>query len=166
MHWMFLPLRRYAEFSGRSRRKEYWLYFLGVILFYMLMTAAVFLFVGSELLLSGDENALASAVAGAVPIVLLLGVAWLGLLIPTLAVGARRLHDINRSGWWLLIGYGPWLFSIFATMAGAPGVGAIANLLSFIGFIVLLVMACFDGTRGPNRFGDDPKGGSSAEVFA
>ncbi len=135
MHWMFLPLRRYAEFSGRSRRREYWLYFLGVILFYILMMAALFLVVGSQILLSGDENAIASAVAGAVPMLLLLTIAWLGLLIPNLAVGARRLHDIDRSGWWLLVGYGPWLVSLFASVAGAPVVGAIFNFLSFIGFI-------------------------------
>ena len=57
----------------------------------------------------------------------------LGLLVPAIAVGVRRLHDTDRSGWWLL--------------------GSLVPLLN----IVVLVFLCLDGTRGPNRFGADPK---------
>ena len=61
-------------------------------------------------------------------------IVWLLLLIPNLAVAVRRLHDTDRSGWWLLL--------IF---------------LPILGWLALFVFYCLDGTRGPNRFGTDPK---------
>lgn len=66
----------------------------------------------------------------------------LAIIVPSLAVSVRRLHDQDKSGWWLLI-----------------------NLIPF-GGIVLLVFFCTDGTRGPNRFGPDPKDPYSEDVFA
>jgi len=71
------------------------------------------------------------------------GLVMLGLLIPSIAVTFRRLHDTNRSAWWLLIG-----------------------LVPFLGALVLLVFYFLDGTPGPNKFGPDPKGRGAAEVFA
>jgi uncharacterized membrane protein YhaH (DUF805 family) len=62
----------------------------------------------------------------------------LAVLIPSIAVGARRLHDTDRSGWWLLIA-----------------------LIPFIGAIVLLVFFVLPGTQGTNRFGPDPYGGGA-----
>ena len=66
----------------------------------------------------------------------------LAFLIPNLAVQIRRLHDIDKSGWWILIA-----------------------LIPLIGFIWLIVLYCTEGTRGPNRFGADPKGGDTAQAF-
>ncbi len=66
-----------------------------------------------------------------------------------------------------MIGYGPYLAGVILTLAGiAPELTGILSLLSFVGFFVLLVMAVLDGTRGPNRFGDDPKGATDAHIFA
>ena len=59
----------------------------------------------------------------------------LGLFLPTLAVQVRRLHDLDRSGWWILI-----------------------SLIPLVGAIILLVWACTKGTDGENRFGSDPLG--------
>ena len=67
------------------------------------------------------------------------GLIMLGLLIPSLAVSIRRLHDTNRSGWWILIG-----------------------LIPFLGALVLIVFYLLDGTPGPNKYGPDPKGRVSA----
>jgi uncharacterized membrane protein YhaH (DUF805 family) len=151
-----MPLRRYADFSGRSRRKEYWMFVLGVILVYLLLLAIGMTMAGSALV-SGDAEALVFGGGGLTLITVLTGIVWLGLIIPTLAVGARRLHDIDRSGWWLLIGYGPWLLGIVLSFTGSGLLTGLLSFLSLIGFVVLLVFSVLDGTRGPNRFGPDPK---------
>lgn len=91
MELMFAPLKKYAQFSGRARRKEYWLFQLAV--------CAVF-FMSSLL------SAVLPQEAG--DAVLFLVIAFgLGLLLPMYAVGVRRMHDTGRSGWWLLIGLVP-----------------------------------------------------------
>jgi uncharacterized membrane protein YhaH (DUF805 family) len=105
---MFQPLKKYAEFTGRASRAEYWLFFL----FNFIVTLVASLVGGESLLL---------------PLV------WLGLFIPNIAVGVRRLHDINMSGWWLLI-----------------------NLIPFLGALVFLVFCLIPGTVGENSYGDDP----------
>lgn len=136
MEWMLMPLRRYAEFSGRSRRKEYWMF----ILFVVLVSVALSLVV-SVLGLSGDEEGSLFGVGGAVLIILVLF--YFALLIPSIAVQVRRFHDQDKSGWFVLL-----------------------NLIPYIGGIIVLVFMCLEGTRGPNRYGPDPKGGGSEEIFA
>ena len=131
MEMMLQPIRRYADFEGRSRRSEYWMFVLGIFIFELVCGVVVNLggAVHSVLywLLSG-----------------LFGLALLGLFVPSLAVAFRRLHDTDRSAWWLLIG-----------------------LLPFLGAVALLVFYCLDGTPGPNRFGPDPKGrGGDPTVFS
>jgi uncharacterized membrane protein YhaH (DUF805 family) len=111
---MFEPFRKYAVFSGRAQRKEYWLFHLFFWVMLLVVPFADILFVGLG--------------------VVLLLITTLALFIPSLAVAVRRLHDINKSGWWLLL-----------------------YLIPF-GFLVLLVFFCLDGTKGENRFGPDPKG--------
>ena len=117
---MFEALKRYAEFSGRSRRKEFWLF----ILLYIVLSG-----LATVVDITVFENLLIEEEMGVVSVVLALA-----LLIPSLSVQVRRLHDTDRSAWWLLIA-----------------------LLPIIGGIVLLVFNCLDGTPGDNRFGPDPK---------
>lgn len=133
MEWMILPLRRYAQFSGRARPKEYWMYVLFLIL------CGIAICIIETMLGLGVSNQWAyhrgwmmgaGAYHSGGP---LLGLFWLATLIPSIAVAVRRLHDTGRSGWWLLIG-----------------------LIPLIGAIVLLVFMIQSGTRGPNRFGPDP----------
>ncbi|HYJ31512.1 MAG TPA: DUF805 domain-containing protein [Allosphingosinicella sp.] len=112
-----LPLKRYADFSGRSRRREFWSFSL--VLTVWLCTVFVLVLANSSL-------------AGT-----LLVASALGLSVPSLAVWVRRLHDQNISGWIILLAVIPW-----------------------IGALILLILACLDGTRGPNKFGPDPKGPS------
>ncbi|SNS46807.1 Uncharacterized membrane protein YhaH, DUF805 family [Sphingomonas laterariae] len=141
MEWMLLPLKRYAQFSGRSRRKEYWMFVLLVFIIYVI---AMFL---DSMLGFGTTSRYAdlSDTSAAVGFNsqggILTAIAMLALFLPSLAVGVRRLHDTDRSGWWILIG-----------------------LVPIIGTIVLLVFYCTDGTKGPNRFGPDPKGDTPAEL--
>jgi len=129
MEWMLMPLRRYAEFSGRSRRKEYWMFVL-----FIFIVAIVLSIVEGIVGLSGS-------IGGAYgPLTLLF---LLAIIIPSLAVGIRRLHDTNRSGWWILI-----------------------SLVPIIGSLILIYFYVLPGTIGANEYGPDPKGTDSAEVFA
>lgn len=119
MEWYTAVLRKYAEFDGRARRKEYWMFTLFNIIIYIALSIV-------------DQVAGLNKLTGGIsPLATLYS---LGVLIPGLAVSVRRLHDTNKSGWWILIAFIP-----------------------LIGAIVLLVFMVTDGDRGKNRFGRDPK---------
>ena len=138
MEWMLLPYRRYFEFSGRSRRKEYWLF----VLFYFLVSAGIQIVFGvpvTERLGYFFRYSMTENGSG----VLISNLFGLISFIPALAVNVRRLHDVDRSGWWLLL----WL-------------------IPFFGWIVLLVFLCLDGSLGRNRYGSDPKGRGTADIFS
>lgn len=129
MEWMILPLRRYAEFSGRSRRKEYWMYSLMQGLIYVVLFGLI-VASGYEW---GNGNPLADNWRLLTSIILLI-VVYLAFLIPTIAVTVRRLHDQNLSGWFILLTLIPW-----------------------VGGIIIFVFMCLPGTVGGNNYGDDPK---------
>jgi uncharacterized membrane protein YhaH (DUF805 family) len=174
MEYMFMPLKRYADFSGRSRRMEYWMWF--VFLFLLGMAFGVLMsIVGGVALMGGNLSSLVAA-GGAIMIVMMLyALVCLGLIIPNLAVTVRRLHDTNRSGKWLLgliLAYAVMLVGSFMAAAspGNPGIGgmlAMVGGLAALGLaLTLLVFMFLEGTKGPNRYGPDPKGGVDAQVFA
>ncbi len=119
MSWYLEAFKKYAVFSGRSRRKEYW-YFVLFNIIVAIVLSLIDMLLGT---FSSTSN-----------IGLLSGIYSLAVLIPTIALTVRRLHDIDRSGWWILI-----------------------NLVPFIGSIVILIFALLDGTPGDNRFGPSPK---------
>lgn len=178
MYLMVRPLLRYADFKGRARRAEYWLFFL----FQFLVVAGLVL-IATMSLFSGD---MATALTGLMGTLALAGLASLVFLIPNLAVLTRRLHDINLSAWWmslLLPSYLSQAMAIFTLIGimGAAGSGAdpqalqtamlgaaaTTSLLSIVGVacnLVLFVMCVWPGTIGPNRFGPDPKTGMSFDV--
>jgi uncharacterized membrane protein YhaH (DUF805 family) len=135
--------RKYADFSGRARRREYW--------FFQLVNFII-------------------NVVGSLTIGLVLPAAWtllsfgysLAILVPNLAVSARRLHDTGRSGWLQVLPLAPLGLLVFLFM---PGISASISFL-LIGLmvlgllacgIVLLVFYCLRGTPGTNRFGPNPK---------
>ena len=124
MDLMFQPLRKYADFSGRARRSEYWLYSL--FLFGVCAVLEILMFAGGG---SGNGSPVTMIA------ILLLGLFGLATFVPNLAVSFRRLHDTDRSAWWLLI-----------------------VLIPFIGGLVLLIFTLLDSTTGDNRFGPNPKG--------
>lgn len=177
MEWMILPLKKYAQFSGRSRRKEFWMYILFVIIVTIVLSI-----LDAMLGLGGSTysstNTLPSGATGfggsaGVNGGILAGLFALGTFIPSLAVQVRRLHDTNRSGWWILLPLVPYVGGAVLLLGGALGglasggasaasggafaVGAVLMFVGFICAIVLLVFMFLDGTRGPNRFGPDPK---------
>lgn len=180
MKWIVLPLRRYAQFSGRSRRTEFWAFFLANLVLWIVVIA---LFVGSIMRLQSSglsEQQMIPAVIGSGIWIGLFGLVYLALILPWMALFVRRLHDIDFSGHWIWIMIGPWLTAVVLTMgAGAAAVSGkmnaiilvsgaanVLNLVSLLGWLILMILALLTGTRGPNRFGDDPRGMVSAEVFA
>jgi uncharacterized membrane protein YhaH (DUF805 family) len=127
---------KYASFTGRARRSEFWWFFLfwwlGTVIINLIDNAA-----GLVLNLGTDTIDTSSGVitftSGGLGI---LSTIWgLVLLLPFLSVTVRRLHDTNRSGWWWWI-----------------------QLIPCVGFIVILVFMLLDSTPGDNRFGPNPKG--------
>ncbi len=151
MDWMLLPLKRYAEFSGRSRRKEYWMFFLLNIIIYAVLIGLMFAGgLGDAMLLEGGAANLEDGLGAAGIIGGLLVAIWaLGTLIPNIALQVRRLHDLGQTGWIYL------------------GV-VIAGLIPLIGgFIQLgfLIWMAFPGNEGANQYGEDPKDPANAAVF-
>ena len=136
MDLMFQPLRKYAVFSGRARRREFWLFWLFLIGIEIVFSILIGLAGGS---ITDPTNRFGAMSGPAQALFALYGLVMLGLLIPSVAVAIRRLHDTNRSAWWILIA-----------------------LLPILGALVLIVFYLLDGTPGPNRFGEDPKGRSAA----
>ena len=118
MNWYLEVLKKYAMFNGRARRKEYWMFFLfNIIILFILGLVEGFAGIAPE----SGQGVLATLYMAAV-------------LLPSLAVGARRLHDIDRSGWWQVI-------------ASVPIIGA----------VVLLVFMVQDSQPGENQYGPNPK---------
>lgn len=119
MNWYLKALKQYADFKGRSRRKEYWMFLL------VNMMVAFILIVLDNLL------GLASETLGYGP---LYGVYLLATILPGLALSVRRLHDIGKSGWMLLI-----------------------VLIPLIGGIWLIVLMAKEGEAAENKYGINPK---------
>lgn len=120
MEWFLVAFKKYAEFSGRARRKEYWMFWL----FYYLFGIGLVIVE----LITGSLNYF----IGLGPLSLLFS---LVMLIPSISVTVRRLHDIDKSGWFIFI-----------------------NLIPIIGQIWLLILLITDSTAGNNKYGDNPKG--------
>jgi len=111
MNWYIDALKKYAVFSGRARRKEFWMFYLFNMIISFVLTSIE---VSARITPPGDQF-----VFGAI--------FYMAILIPSYAVGVRRMHDTDHSGWWLLF----------------P--------------LVNLYFAASEGTQGENRFGPDPK---------
>jgi len=119
MNWYITVLKKYAVFNERARRKEYWFFFLFNVIISIALT-----FIDEA---TGSFDAKSG-------MGLLGGIYGLALLIPSIAVAVRRLHDTGRSGWWLFI-----------------------VVIPLIGVIVLLVFLAQDSKPGKNQYGPNPK---------
>ncbi|QXP53529.1 DUF805 domain-containing protein [Cellulophaga sp. HaHa_2_95] len=118
MKWYLDALKKYAQFDGRSRRQEYWMFRLFSVLF---MFASLFI--------DGIISYLADF-----PLFLVTTLYCLAIIIPSIAITIRRLHDTNNSGWMIFVA-----------------------LIPFVGGIWLLVLEVTEGTHGTNNYGEDPK---------
>ena len=127
MDWFTLALKKFAVFNGRSRRREYWMFFLFcvIVIFFATILDNAF----------GITFNVAEENSGFGLIYLF---SSLVLFIPTLAVSVRRLHDIDKSGWFVFV-----------------------IIIPLIGAIWFLVMMITEGTKGTNQYGPDPKSDES-----
>lgn len=119
---MLLAFHRYAEFAGRSSRREYWMFQLLLALCFLVLHGMVML-----------ARAMANATVVAV-VELLVGLLIIGTLVPYLSVTVRRLHDFDRSGWYVMV-----------------------TLIPILGPLMLFLSVLAGGDAQPNRFGDVPK---------
>jgi len=119
MNWFLVVLKKYATFSGRAQRAEYWW-------FYLISTLII---IGLSVIDQATGTLDEETGLGVLSTLYSLAV-----LIPSIAVGVRRLHDTGRSGWWLLIG-----------------------LIPVIGSIVLIIFFVLDSEPGDNAYGANPK---------
>jgi uncharacterized membrane protein YhaH (DUF805 family) len=151
VEWAKRPLQKYAEFSGRAPRAEYWWYTLALIIVFVVANVL------EDLVGVGD---MVMGLYG--PLTLLLALAT---IVPGLAVTARRLHDTNRSGWWMLIAIVPYFaMGVMAGMASASGsmgdvqsLGAV-TIIAAVGGLVLLVFMVLPSKPGDNLYGPNPYG--------
>lgn len=125
MKWYVKVLRQYADFGGRARRTEFWMFTLFSAIF-----SVVFAVIDPMAGLSLGQDPTQPGV--------LRTIYTLAVLVPSLAVTVRRLHDIDHSGWWVLVG-----------------------LIPVVGWVILLVWSCTDGTPEPNEWGPNPKTAST-----
>ncbi|MGA8261641.1 MAG: DUF805 domain-containing protein [Arenicellales bacterium] len=123
MNWYLEVLKKYAVFQGRARRKEYWFF----VLFNIIITIV---------LVAVDGAIGTTHVQGGMGV--LSGIYTLAVLIPAIGVAVRRLHDTNRTGWWLLIAFVP-----------------------LVGAIVLIIFLVLDSNPGDNQYGANPKGATA-----
>lgn len=119
MQWYTDVIKKYVVFSGRARRKEFWMF--------VLFNAIIGIVLGIIDKAIGTDFSSGSGVLGTIY--------SLAVLLPSLGVAWRRLHDTDRSGWWILIG-----------------------IIPIIGWIVLIVFYAQEGKAGDNKYGPDPKG--------
>ena len=130
MNWYLHVLKNYTTFSGRARRKEYWFFVLFHVLVIMVLDIL-------DTLLGLRVVETPEASVGVLSSLYLLGT-----LLPSIAVAMRRLHDTERSGWWLLL-----------------------SLIPLVGPLVLLIFYVLRGTPGDNKYGPDPLAGESAPAI-
>ena len=126
MQWYLKVLRQYADFSGRARRTEFWMFVLFNAIALIILTILDNLLGLSSSSMGGGSIYVSGGI--------LTAIYQLAVLIPSLAVGARRLHDTGRSGWWQLIA-----------------------LIPLVGAIILIVFWATDGEPAPNQHGVNPK---------
>lgn len=123
MEQMLTPLKKYCDFKGRASRAEYWWFFLFMAI---LVTVATLV----DVVLFGEQSLVSFVMVFAT-------------LLPSAGVAVRRFHDIDKSGWWVLLG-----------------------LIPLLGLLVLLYFFVQPGTAGENRFGPDPRAGGAPATAA
>jgi uncharacterized membrane protein YhaH (DUF805 family) len=132
-------LRKFVIFSGRAGRAEYWYWVLFSVLVIIAWTFVDILVVGIS---TGPFSTLVT----------------LALILPGLAATARRLHDTDRSAWWIVLPVAPLVgvVLVLVMLAASPLLLVVAVAAALIGLVVLLLMVAAPGTPGTNRFGPEP----------
>ena len=125
--------KKYAQFNGRSRRSEYWLASVMNMIIVMAFYFIMFIPMMIDITNNGEPSGLTAGIMGIFG--LLMFAYAMAILVPSLAMSVRRLHDTGRSGWFLLL-----------------------NLIPYIGGIIIFVFSVLDSQPGANQYGPNPKG--------
>jgi len=144
---------KFATFSGRASRAEYWWF----LLFYMGVVLGVILLLVGAIVLDSLSNP--TFYAWIPPLSIVVGLVYLLLFIPFAAVTVRRFHDMNISGW---------TYGVILGVALISAIWPISLLLDLIGSVLGIgstLICIFKGTSGPNKFGPDPLMNTDAEIF-
>jgi uncharacterized membrane protein YhaH (DUF805 family) len=142
MDWIIGPLKNYASFSGRARPMEFWVFLAFATI--LQMVARYF---------DGLYDAATPIAANMGMIELCMTIIF---LLPTVAVGVRRLHDSERNGLWMLLGYGP-LAMVNLSVAGSKAMDLVLSGALIMGIGSLFIMMLLPGTNGQNRYGANPR---------
>jgi uncharacterized membrane protein YhaH (DUF805 family) len=150
------------SFRGRINRGKWWLALVVFIVYGVITSVVAGVVFGTSLI--GSSEIGATAVVG-IGIML---IAYLAALVAGIAVGVKRLHDRNKSGWWLLLFY--ILPAVLSGVGEASGNAAIASLLALIAVAIyvwgFVELACLRGTVGPNKYGPDPLASDQTQPVA
>lgn len=140
---------------GRINRAKYWLY-VAVSFAVMVVLVAIVSFVWATQFYGSYGGYAYPAIVQVV-----VGVVYLLLLVVGIFVGIKRLHDRDKSGWWLLLFYLlPMVFSVISAILSRNGIGALFALAGLaVSIWALVELGCLRGTAGPNRYGEDPLAG-------
>lgn len=131
-------LSKFVDFSGRASRSEYWWFYLFTVILSIVATII-------DTAMGMGDSGIVQPVVGLI------------LLLPTVAAGARRLHDTGRTGWWQIAPLAVFIpFAVIAMALATPALFAVAGLGVLVVVIALLVFMASSGDEGPNRFGENP----------
>ncbi len=127
--------KHYFDFNGRSRRAEFWWYVLAVVVISIVL----------------------AIIDRLIGMTILTGLLSLALLLPNLGIGVRRLHDVGKSGWWILLPLAPWLLMLICFFMFQWTLAMIFGLAALACWILLIYWYAQPGTSGQNKFGPEPK---------
>ena len=144
------------SFSGRLNRKPYWLTTLAMIAILIVVAVVLIIVVAGGAAMSGNSGPAAGLAGLGLGLILLMIVIYIPLLWVGLALGAKRLHDRNKSAWWLVLF---WLVPAILQGVGEQ-IGTAGIVLSIGAFAIsiwgLVELGFLRGTVGPNQYGPDP----------
>ena len=166
MKWYFKCLKQYADFSGRARRKEFWWFTVINALIAIAIVVGMFIPIvkmGINAAASGAEDIDEMEIMLTMmknPFLYVYMIYYLAVLIPSIAVTVRRLHDIGKSGYWAFFLYGGVLLSYIAQLfqITSTAIYILFGLAGFVIFIISLVWLFTNSDYGPNQYGPNPKG--------
>lgn len=172
MKWFFKCFKQYADFSGRARRKEYWWFtvinFIIMLIFIIGLMVPIFKMSYAVTMSGGDledfnEMEMVAAMLKN-PFIYIYLIYYLAVLVPSISVFVRRMHDIGRSGYWAFLYFGITLIVQIVNMGNyGTGVTIIIGMVLLFITVLFLVWLFTDSQYGPNQWGPNPKGEGNPE---
>ncbi len=172
MKWFFKCFKQYADFSGRARRKEYWWFtvinFIIMLIFIIGLMVPIFKMSYAVAMSGGDIEDFSEMEMVVTmlknPFIYIYLIYYLAVLVPSIAVFVRRMHDIGRSGYWAFLYFGASIIAQIINLGNyGTGVTIIIGMALLFIAILFLVWLFTDSQYGPNQWGPNPKGEGNPE---